>query len=211
MKMAFAIALLLAPALSLADSAADARKDRARELYKQAQIHHRTGDLEKAASEFKESYELYPVPETLYNLAQTHRLLKNYEKAVFFYKQYLATADAKPADKKMIQDRIAEMEQLLEQQRHALNAPPVGVEPPSAKPVQLPASTPSTAPTTALERQNVAVTASAPAPAPAKKPVYKTWWLWTIVGSAAVGIGLGVGLGLSRSAPASNSFPGVTL
>jgi hypothetical protein len=31
------------------------------------------------------------------------------------------------------------------------------------------------------------------------KPVYKKWWLWTIVGGVAVGAALGVGLGLGLS------------
>jgi hypothetical protein len=31
------------------------------------------------------------------------------------------------------------------------------------------------------------------------KPVYKQWWLWTVLGAAAVGISAGVGIGLAES------------
>jgi tetratricopeptide (TPR) repeat protein len=78
-----------------------------------------SGDLDKAAAEFKESYETFPKPETLFNLAQTHRLLKNYEKAIFYYKQYLSSGDVDERDRKIVQDRIADLEKLREQQQRA--------------------------------------------------------------------------------------------
>src|SRR3989442_860240 len=89
---------------ALADEAPD-QKAKAKELYERAKIHYRSGELDKAAAEFKESYEAFPKPETLFNLAQTHRLLKNYEKAIFYYKQYLSSADVNERDRKTTQDR----------------------------------------------------------------------------------------------------------
>jgi hypothetical protein len=32
-------------------------------------------------------------------------------------------------------------------------------------------------------------------------PLYRRWWLWTIVGAAAVGLGVGLGVGLSQRSP----------
>ena len=49
------------------------------------------------------------------------------------------------------------------------------------------------------------------APPPAPTPVYKKWWLWTVVGLVAVGAGVGLGVGLTQSsAPSSSRFPGVS-
>jgi hypothetical protein len=40
---------------------------------------------------------------------------------------------------------------------------------------------------------------------PPRQPVYKKWWLWTIVvGVVAVGVGVGLGVGLTSSA----GYPG---
>lgn len=39
------------------------------------------------------------------------------------------------------------------------------------------------------------------AAASAKPPLYRQWWLWTVVGVAAVGVAVGVGLGLEARKP----------
>jgi tetratricopeptide (TPR) repeat protein len=45
---------------------------------------------------------------------------------------------------------------------------------------------------------NVVVVTPHPAPPP-RTPVYRRWWLWTVVGVAAAGTALGVGLGVGLS------------
>lgn len=113
MKNLILLALLLFASTAFAQpkpsDSGGAQRDQARELYKQAQIHYRTGKLEQSAKEFEQSYELYPAAETLYNIGQTYRLLKNYEKAVFFYKQFLSTSNVGPEDRAAVQQRIDEM------------------------------------------------------------------------------------------------------
>jgi tetratricopeptide (TPR) repeat protein len=121
-----------------------AQKAKAKELYERAKVHYRSGELEKAASEFKESYETYPQAETLFNLAQTHRLLKNYEKAIFYYKQYLSSGEISEQARKMTRERIADLENLVKQQRDAQAAPPNGPEPPSTNQPAPPPTTGST-------------------------------------------------------------------
>ena len=52
---------------------------------------------------------------------------------------------------------------------------------------------------------------AAPKPTATKTPVYKKWWLWTIVGgTVAVGVGLGVGLALGLPRTPSASTQGGT-
>lgn len=172
------------------------QKAKAKELYERAKIHYRSGELDKAATEFKESYEAYPKPETLFNLAQTHRLLKNYEKAIFYYKQYLSSADVSQRDRQTTQDRISDLENLLKQQQNAQSAPPQGPEPPSAAAAQEP-------PASTTERS--AELTKAPSEAPPPKHAYQRWWFWTaIVGGVVVAggaIGLGVGLSHQPQTP----------
>lgn len=135
MKLRIAATILLVTTFvhrgATADDFSPEQKAKAKAFYQRAIIHYRSGDLQSAAVEFKESYEAFPKPETLYNLAQTHRLLKNYDQAVFYYKQYLSSAQVNDRDRKMVQERIADLEDLLKQQQNAQAAPPQGPEPPA--------------------------------------------------------------------------------
>lgn len=133
MKKLLLILLILLPSVSArAQQPSPEQRAKAKDLYERAKTHYRSGELDKAAAEFKESYETYPKPETLFNLAQTHRLLKNYEKAIFYYKQYLSSASVSDSDRKTTQERIADLENLVKEQQKAQTAPPQGPEPPSA-------------------------------------------------------------------------------
>lgn len=189
--IALVVAVLMSALSADADEITSEQKKHAVELYRSGVIHYQSGDLEQAAREFKESFQTYPKPETLFNLAQTHRLLKHYEDAVFFYKQFLASGQVREADRTQIEKRIAELEDIMKEQQHAQTAPPQGPELPSAAA----SGPPSTQPSPAL-----AVTA---APLKQKKPMYKRAWFWVAVvgGAAVVAVGVGLGVGLSHSSP----------
>jgi tetratricopeptide (TPR) repeat protein len=197
MKSAVLVSVICFSVGVWAQTASESDKTKARDLYKQAQIHYRTGDLEKAVSEFKASYELFPAPETLFNLAQTHRFLKNYEKSIFFYRQYLSTSKSNDVDQKVIQDRIVELEALLQAQQRAQNAPVIGAEPPAQR-AQV---------TNDAHNQPALVVAASPTPT--RQPIYRRWWLWTGVAVAVAAIGIGLGVGLSEKKSEYTS-PGVT-
>jgi tetratricopeptide (TPR) repeat protein len=60
--------------------------------------------------------------------------------------------------------------------------------------------------------------APAPAPQPAKTPVYKRWWLWTVVGVVLAGAAAGTAIALTSNngarqepSPGPNTPPGVSL
>jgi tetratricopeptide (TPR) repeat protein len=193
MKTVLTILLLvfLWPLHAFSQEPSPEQKAKAKELYERAKIHYRSGELDKAAAEFKDSYEAYPKPETLFNLAQTHRLLKNHEKAIFYYKQYLSSADVGERDRQTTRDRISDLESLLKQQQKAQSAPPQGPEPPSVTAAQEPPSS-----TTA---RSIELT-KAPSAAPPPKRVYQRWWFWTAVigGAVLAGGAIGLGVGLSH-------------
>jgi hypothetical protein len=160
----------------------------------------RIGELDKAAVEFKAAYEACPSPLFLYNLGQTYRQRKEPEKALYFYKQYLSTTSAEDEHHDEVAGLVAKLEaqHAAERQAAAQAAPP-----PVGPPLSSSGATPSA-------NDSLAVTASAPATTTGKTPVYKQWWLWTIVGVAVAGAAVGVGVGVTRSSSQPYIAPGVT-
>jgi serine/threonine protein kinase len=57
-----------------------------------AQIAYDVGHFDKALRLFSQAYEIDPQPNLLFDIAQCHRQLGNAERAVFFYRRYLARA-----------------------------------------------------------------------------------------------------------------------
>jgi tetratricopeptide (TPR) repeat protein len=94
------------------------------------------GQFEKAAAEYEKAYEAKPHAVYLFNLAQCHKRIggrTHLEKAIFYYRSYLANEPASP----MREDIEAEIVKLGKQ---LASAPPLAVgKPPPPRP---PRSTP---------------------------------------------------------------------
>jgi hypothetical protein len=191
------------------------------------------GEFAHAVIEYKAAYKAKADPVFLYNIAQAYRLSGDLGNAVFFYRSYLRNHPSAP-NRREVEGRVRNLEQQLQQQKVVTTTPPNSAVPPggtttaapepaseptptaaTAAPEPAAVTTPSsssstsTAPTaTAAPARADLVATSTPA-RDAHTPVYKKWWLWTIVGVAAVGagVGLGVGLGMSHS---PNSHFGTT-
>lgn len=70
---------------------ADESADRARKLFTEGQKAYAEGRFAPALDAYEEAYHLKPLPGFLYNLAQCHRHLGHFERAVELYKRYLDT------------------------------------------------------------------------------------------------------------------------
>lgn len=109
-------------------------------------------------------------------------MMKQNEGAIRYYRLYLSRApDA--SNRAEIEERIVKLQELVDREAKKQPAPAPTVTSPTPPALQ-------TTPTTTVM--------ATPAAAPAKTPVYKKWWLWTIVGVAAVGAGIGLGVGLTH-------------
>jgi hypothetical protein len=175
------------------------------------------GQYERAIHEFEIGYRLQPLPLFLFDIANVARVAGLNDKAIEYFRKYLqATAgadDTEAPERTEARRRLAELKstpgahsgkpnaakradvhRLVDEMDAALDAPPA--------PAPAPATTEAPAPAAAP----VLVAAPAPArPERAATPVYKKWWLWTIVGVVVVGAGVGLGLGLSQP----YSYPGL--
>jgi tetratricopeptide (TPR) repeat protein len=174
--LAALILLLALPALALAR---DLPEMRAREQFRAGQAAYANGQYERALGAFSEAYGLQPVPGFLFNIAQCHRKLGNYERAAVFYRQYLdlspSTANTATvrallneieASEKEKNRRLAEQEKL---RRAVLRTTDVG-----ASPLQ-----------SALGGNGRA--RGVAQPAPSSDSIFTKWWFWTGVGVIALG------------------------
>lgn len=74
------------------------------------------GRFTEALAEYTKAYELYPAPPLLFNIAQCHRGLKNWEGAIFFFDGYLRERPS-AENRKVVQDLIEEAQSELQKQR----------------------------------------------------------------------------------------------
>jgi hypothetical protein len=171
--------------------------------------------------EYRAAYNVQADPVLLYNIAQSYRLGGNLRQALFFYRSYLINMHRAP-NRREVERRITDLEQQVAKQNALTTEPPNTIAKPDDVPPTAPAAEPEAkaapAPAVVPPPENIAAPA---APAPTsntltatteerRTPVYKKWWLWTIVGVAAVGIGVGVGVGLGTSSHPPSSVLGVS-
>jgi tetratricopeptide (TPR) repeat protein len=172
-------------------------EETAAELYKRATAQYNLGKFLDAAKGYERVFEIHPDPVILYNIAQAYRLAGgNEEKALFFYKSYRAQVP-KAQNRAEVEERIATLERIVTEQKTARERPP---NEPTPRPTPTTSPTPTTQTTTTTTTTTATAASTAAATArPTPQPLYKKWWLWTIVGVGAAGIALGVGLGIGLS------------
>jgi tetratricopeptide (TPR) repeat protein len=173
--MARALALLL---LLVGAADAQALRSLAREKFDEGRRQFAAADYPGALQLFKESYQLAPHPDLLFNIGRCQEQMGHYREALDAYQRYLAV---NPGDD--------------EAQRHAAEMRArASEEPPPPPPVE---PSPSPTPSPLVSQP----------PLPRALPVYKRWWLWTVVvGVAGVALGVGLGVGLSGADP-QRTFP----
>jgi hypothetical protein len=173
-----------------------------------------------AAGRYDQALEIYAKlyadtlnPVYLRNIGRCHQKLKQPEKAIESFRDYLQKGKNISADEKAeIDGYIKEMEALRDEQARQ-QQPPAPVAPAPPGPVQpippgpapgpgpseaqpgypaqpgyaaQPGVPPYPAPPPAGDQQPAGTLVAQPAP-PQSQPVYTKWWFWTIVGAVVVG------------------------
>jgi len=192
------VALLWSTALA-AELSPEA-KAKAREHYNAGERAFHLGDFQRAITEWRESYDASGEPVLLFNIGQAYRQLGDYKQALFLYNQFLsASSDAKAArQRKIAQEKIAELEPLIAAQQKAQQSPPTGTAP---------AQTESTTSAKAASGENKPSPGSGDAShgsnaEPAKtsselrsrRPPYQNPLGWALVGGGVATLAVGAGL-----------------
>ena len=189
---AFVALAALLPSLALAeagggDRAAD--RERAAAVYEEALREFNLGQFDNAVEGLTEAYRIYPHASFLFNIGQCHSELDDHERAIFFYRRYLAEApDAENRDE--VESLIAAEETALEEP--ADDAPTPGEEPTDGDTVAPVGDEAS--PETTEDGE--------PAPEVVEpRPIYREWWFWTLLGVVVAGAVAGTALGMTMGAP----------
>lgn len=154
------------------------------------------GELIAALAEFEKANELKPDAALLYDLAETHRALGHDSSALTFYRAFLEAAPYSPKREevdgkiRLLADQLARRDS--ERKQIEADAAARAREAEEAKRVAQQFSAIAALQT---QRAEEAQQAAREAQQRADKvmalnkavPVYKRWWLWTLVGAVAVG------------------------
>lgn len=197
----FMVLAFAAPMARAEDKAA------ARAAYEEATKHYYLNELDKALEAYKRAYWNYEDPAFLFNIAQCYRAMGKKEDAVKMYRNYLRRVPTAP-NKLEVERLVVTLESEMAQERTTRISPPSGPLPgeiasappgPSPRPAT-PAEASPPPEAKPVETPVAATAGTVTRDAPAKTPVYKKWWLWTVVGVVVVaGVGIGVGVALSQS------------
>ena len=96
---------------------------KARESFTEGTASFNLGQWDKAIEAWQKGYQLKQDPIFLYNIGQAYRKAENFERAIFFYKNYLRNAPKAP-NREEVEQWIDQLQKLLEEQRRAKTAPP---------------------------------------------------------------------------------------
>lgn len=209
------LALWMAAA-PLAAHAATATEQKAKLLFRDAERSYNIGDFERALHGYAEAYRLDARPGFLFNMAQSHRQLGNWERAAFYYERYLDTAPAASPNAKTARDLLKDVQAKRangvkpipdvpradptpvpagdEFAQYPLAAKPLPSEPSQTlaplPPVRVPVPQPPSTQTAAVRRGSVLT----------------KWWFWTAVGVGVVG---GVVTVVALDAGSHGSLPNI--
>jgi tetratricopeptide (TPR) repeat protein len=180
-------ALFLPVAARGADGAS--RRAEAKAEVERAEVQYKLGRFDEALEGYSRAYELVNAPGLLFDIGQCHRNLRSYERAIFFFQEYLRE-ETRPERRVLANQLIAESRSELEKRRQQPPEPDEGAsqgttaapvpgwrEPPSIDEVPPPVASPS-----------ASIAAGGPSPT---APLTRKWWFWTAVGVGALAIAAG--------------------
>jgi tetratricopeptide (TPR) repeat protein len=201
---------LLAALGTATPARADTALDEAKALTNTAMVEYNVGKFREALELYSKAYERYPTPVLLFDVGQCQRMLKNYERAIFFFRGYLRAEPSAP-NRTAVEALIAEAQRELDDERaiEAAKADQAPAAPASAASTEPPAP-PSAAPPLGAPpppTPPAAPKAELPAP-PAKPAIAQTDDLLfkgglVTAGAGVVAVGLGVYFGLHAASLSS--------
>ena len=203
LSLTLCLTLALGPAIARADTADETK---AKALFQSGMKTYDVGDFEGALKLYSEAYQLAPRPGFLFNIAQCHRQLNNFEQAAFFYQRFVDNSKPKAANVDLATTLLAEMKT---KRAEKLAADKAKAEEDARKEEQARAAEEDRqaelkkldAPLAANLVPNPIDMPPPPPPPAVEEPAYKKGWFWVLIGVGVAAVAGGVTTGVLLSQP----------
>jgi tetratricopeptide (TPR) repeat protein len=173
----------------------------ARALFTDGQKAYDLGEFDRALTLYSDAYKLKPLPGFLFNIAQCHRQLANFERAAFFFGRFIDNSKPEAPNVALAKDLKADMErrqaEKLEAEKKAADEK-ARAEAEKKAAEERAKDAPVAPPLTPTELSQLP---PPPAPAVEPEPVTKKAWFWVVIGGAVVATAAGVTAGVLLSQP----------
>lgn len=156
----------------------------AKALVGEGNRHYQLGHFVEASLAYEKAYELSSAPGILYNLAQCHRMVGDFERAAFYYQRYLSSAPAPIPNEAMARQLLAECRQKVAQRAKSEDATRKAEEE-----VNRAVEARLRADLEVARFEEARKGAAALEVARPDNSLLRKWWFWTAVGVIAVGAG----------------------
>ena len=193
--------LLAAMLVELLGASAAVAKDKdpqtaiARAHFEEGEKHYRLGHFDQALAAYEQAYLAKPLAGFLFNVGQCQRMLGRHKEAAYSYRRFLEAMPGAP-NREEVQRLVASEEEAAAREERKSAPPPV-----KAAVIEAPRQ-PIVVDETPPPRS--AMPEAPPNTAPA--PEAKKWWIWAVIGGAAV-VGAGAGFGLAYGLPNDAPLP----
>jgi tetratricopeptide (TPR) repeat protein len=163
------------------------RRAEAKAEVERAEVQYKLGRFDEALEGYSRAYELVNAPGLLFDIGQCHRNLRSYERAIFFFQEYLRE-EARPERRALANQLIAESKTELEKRRQQPAEPDEGgAQGSTAGTVPSWREPPMAAPSPASASSSSMTTDGTPADV----PLTRRWWFWTGLGVGVLAIAAG--------------------
>lgn len=195
------VAVLALLTLGLAAQAQPKKKvetdeQRARVLFADGQKAYDVGEFERALTLYSEAYKLKTLPGFLFNIAQCHRQLGNFERASFFFGRFIDNSKPAAANVELARELMTDMERRQAEKADAEKKAADDKARAEAD-AKVKSDAPLAPPLTPVE----VVSLPPPPPAVEPEPVTKKAWFWVVIGGAVVAAAGGITAGVLLSQP----------
>jgi iron complex outermembrane receptor protein len=203
--------LLIGAGTSRADEAtSESARAQAKAHFTVGAAHYAAARYNEAIVEYQAAYDLLPLPDMLFNLAQCYKMKGNAMRAIEYYSRFLATAPSGRASEEAKRS-VAALQPLAAAEEQAARAA-AKAEAAARAAAQRDAAAREAARRDAAQREaerreqerlakaKALVEAERQRKKEAPRPLYRRWWLWTIAGVVVAGAAAGIGAGVSTRA-----------
>ncbi|MDP3500820.1 MAG: hypothetical protein Q8S33_10825 [Myxococcales bacterium] len=171
-------------------------EQKARVLFADGQKAYDVGEFERALTLYSEAYKLKTLPGFLFNIAQCHRQLGNFERASFFFGRFIDNSKPAAPNVELARELMTDMER-RQAEKAAAEKKAADEKAQAEADAKLKRDAPIAPPLTPVEVMSL----PPPLPAVEPEPVTKQPWFWVVIGGAVVAAAGGITAGVLLSQP----------